>query len=181
MASHRTFLAASALAGLLLAGTAIGTAEAGEQYVDTTGFAVSGYDVVSYFDLGQNPVGERQPAPLPGKASITAEHNGATWAFATEENRERFLADPARYVPEYDGHCAYGVALEGKVPGNPLLWRIVDGELYLNVSQTVVGFWEEDIPGFIDKAETNWSGLEPDPANANPIPEFDPSAAPVGG
>jgi len=176
MRLHRSLLAASALAGLLFAGSA----QAGEQYVDTTGFAVSGYDVVSYFDLEQSPVGAPQPAPLPGKASITAEYNGATWAFATEENRERFLADPARFAPEYDGHCAYGVALEGKVPGNPLLWRIVDGELYLNVTETVVGFWEEDIPGYIDQAQTHWPGLEDDPANTNPIPEFDP-AAPIEG
>jgi YHS domain-containing protein len=104
-------------------------AAAGEQYVDSGGYAVSGHDVVAYFDLDPSPIGEPQPAAVPGKTSITAEYNGATFAFASEENRDRFLADPAAFVPQYDGHCAYGVAKGGKVPGNPDLWRIVDGKL----------------------------------------------------
>ena len=156
----------------------IGSAFAGEQYVDKTGFAVSGYDVVSYFDLPQSSLGQPQQSPLPGKASITAEYNGATFAFATEANRGRFLADPAAFAPQYDGHCAYGVAKGGKVPGNPTLWRIVDGKLYLNITRNVVGFWEEDIPGHLVKSETNWTALEPKAASADAIPGF-ASAAPV--
>lgn len=135
-------------------------AQAGPQYVDETKFAVSGYDVVAYHDLEQVPVGVRQPEAVAGNASITAEYNGSVWAFATEENRDKFLASPEAYAPLYDGHCAYGVSQGGKVPANPNLWRIVDGKLYLNITPNVVGFWEADIPGLIGTAEENWSGLE---------------------
>ncbi|MHA7874415.1 YHS domain-containing (seleno)protein [Roseivivax sp.] len=159
-----------------LAFAAPGLAAAGEQYVDPTGFAVSGYDVVAYFDLPQAAPGTPQPEAVPGRAGITAEHNGATFAFASEENRARFLADPAAYVPQYDGHCAYGVAKGGKVPGNPNLWRIVDGKLYLNITEAVVGFWEEDIPGNIDLAQGNWPGIEPQGASSRAIPQFSSSA-----
>ncbi len=165
------------LAFALFAGT-VTAAYAGDQFIDDTGYAVSGYDVVSYFDLPQSSVGEPQQSPLPGNAAITADYNGATFAFATEANRDRFLTDPAAYVPQYDGHCAYGVAQGGKVPGNPTLWRIVDGKLYLNISQNVVGFWEEDIPGNLQKSETNWEAIEPEPASTIAIPAFD-SMAPV--
>ncbi len=151
---------------------------AGEQYVDETGFAASGYDVVAYFDLPMNPVGQEQPAPVAGKAGITADYNGATFAFASEANRDAFVANPARYAPQYDGHCAYGVSKGGKVPGNPTLWRIVDGKLYLNIAKNVVGFWEEDIPGNINLAEGNWPGIEPDAASDRTIPQWS-SAAPV--
>ncbi|WP_026319212.1 YHS domain-containing (seleno)protein [Amorphus coralli] len=154
---------------------------AGEQYVDKTGFAASGYDVVAYFDLEQAPVGERQPAAVPGRKDITATYNGATFAFSSEANRERFEADPAKYAPAFDGHCAYGVAKGGKVPGNPDLWRIVDGTLYLNITPNVVTFWEEDIPGNIQTADTNWSGIENEAASEKAVPKFDTSAAPVGG
>ena len=156
----------------------IGSAFAGDQYVDKTGFAVSGYDVVSYFDLPQSALGQPQPSPLPGQAGITAEYNGAMFAFATEANRDRFLVDPVAFVPQYDGHCAYGVAKGGKVPGNPTLWRIVDGKLYLNITKNVVGFWEEDIPGNLKTSEKNWTGLEPQAASTDKIPNFK-SAAPV--
>lgn len=153
-------------------------AVAGDQFIDDTGFAVSGYDVVSYFDLPQSAVGEPQQSPLPGNAAFTADYNDATFAFATEANRDRFLADPAAYVPQYDGHCAYGVAQGGKVPGNPTLWRIIDDKLYLNISQNVVGFWEEDIPGNLQKSQANWTAIEPEPASTIAIPAFT-SAAPV--
>jgi YHS domain-containing protein len=155
-----------------------GSAFAGDQYVDKTGFAVSGYDVVSYFDLPQSKIGTPQQSPLPGQASITADYNGATFAFASEANRDRFLADPAAFAPQYDGHCAYGVAKGGKVPGNPTLWRIVDGKLYLNITKNVVGFWEDDISGNLKKSEKNWGELESQAASTDKIPSF-ASAAPV--
>lgn len=164
---------------LVAAATAVllaGQAFAGEQYVDETGFAASGFDVVAYFDLPQNPVGQPQPAPVPGKASITAEFNGAVFAFSTEANRDAFLAEPARYAPQFDGHCAYGVAKGGKVPANPTLWRIVDDKLYLNITKNVVGFWEEDIPGNITLAKGNWASIEPDPGSDRTIPQYTSSA-----
>jgi YHS domain-containing protein len=156
----RRLLLASALSVLTL-----GAAQAGDQYVDESGFALSGYDPVAYFDLTQVPVGGKQPEAVPGKAAITAEYNGATWAFASAANRDKFLADPAKYAPAYDGHCAYGLAQGGKVPGNPNLWRIVDGKLYLNITPTIVGFWESDIPGNLTKAESNWPAKEAEAAS----------------
>ena len=156
----RRLLLASALSVLTL-----GAAQAGEQYVDETGYALSGYDPVAYFEMTQAAVGSKQPQAMPGKAGITAEYNGAVWAFATEAHRAAFLADPAKYVPAYDGHCAYGIAQGGKVPGNPNLWRIVDGKLYLNITPTVVGFWEKDIAGNLAKAEDNWAAKEAAPAS----------------
>ena len=133
---------------------------AGPQYVDETGFAASGYDVVAFRSLDQSAVGSKQPEAVPGNSGITAEYNGAKWAFASEENRDQFLADPEKYAPAYDGHCAYGVAQGGKVPGNPNLWRIVDDRLYLNITPKVVGLWESDIPGQIQDAESNWVKAE---------------------
>jgi len=152
---------------------------AGEQYVNETGFANSGYDVVAYFDMEQAPVGGDQPSAVPGKTAYTAHYNGATFAFANAENLARFEDNPERYAPQFDGHCAYGVVKGGKVPGNPDLWRIVDGKLYLNITENVVSFWEEDIPGHIDTAETNWQGIESEAASDRAIPQFAP-AAPQG-
>lgn len=160
----------------LAAGAALlafaGVAQAGEQYIDGAGYAVSGYDVVAYQGLSQAPVGQPQPLAVKGSPDYKADYNGATWLFATAANRDAFLADPARYAPAYDGHCAYGVSKGGKVPGNPNLWRIVDGKLYLNINKQVVGFWEADIPGAVAGAEQNWPGLEPAPASTKPIPNF---------
>ena len=151
---------------------------AGETYTAHNGFAVSGYDVVEYWGLEPAPIGAPQPAAVPGNASITAEYDGAVYAFSSEENRARFLESPSAFVPQYDGHCAYGVAQGGKVPGNPNLWRIVDDKLFLNITETIVGFWEEDIPGNLQKSASNWERIEPAPASSMQIPQYD-GAAPV--
>lgn len=141
-------------------------AQAGPQYVDTTGFAVSGYDVVAYFDLAPGA------DPQIGHANFTAEYNDATFAFATQANRDRFVADPARYAPQYDGHCAYGVAGGYKVPANPTNWHIEDGKLFLNINGRVARRWVADIPKYETQAMDAWPDLEPQPASGDPVPWF---------
>jgi len=152
------------------------SAFAGEQYTAANGFAVAGYDVVAYHALPQSPLGTSQPAAVPGRAEFKAEFGGATYLFSTAANRDAFMAEPAKFAPQFDGHCAFGAANGGKVPGNPNLWRIVDGKLYLNVRQSVVARFEADIPGTLTKAQSNWTTLEPAPASANAIPDFTPAA-----
>lgn len=159
----------SSVAALMLSASAL---FAGPQYIDSTGYAVSGYDVVAYFDLPQSEIGSPQPEAVAGNAAITADYNGSTFAFSSEENRAAFVADPEKYVPQYDGHCAFGAAQGGKVPGNPHLWRIVDDKLYLNIKDTVVYQWEMDIPGYLEKSDANWVDLEAKDASTSPIPGF---------
>lgn len=165
---------------LALVAMLISTAShAGEQYVDGTGYAVSGYDVVAYFDLPQSKIGEAQTEGIPGRVEFTTVFNNAKFAFSSQANLDRFLADPAGYAPQFDGHCAYGVAVGNKVPGNPNLWRIVDGKLYLNITRAVVRDWEEDIPGYIAQAGDEWAGgLESRAASDDRIPRF-ASVAPL--
>ncbi|OLF74132.1 hypothetical protein AWH62_08320 [Maricaulis sp. W15] len=144
-------LANLVLAALFLAGIA----DAGEPYLDRDGRPVGGHDVVSY---------HTSDAPLPGLDSITAEYNGVTWYFATEDNRDLFVANPARYAPAYDGHCAYALANDRKVRSDPLAYRVVDGVLYMNFSASIQERWERDIPGYLEQSEANWPAHEGEPA-----------------
>ena len=113
--------------------------------------ALTGYDPVSYFTGN---------TPFEGKPEFTAQHNGLTYRFASAENRDAFAADPARYAPQYDGYCAYGVSRGYKVGVDPLAYKVVSGRLYLNYSRSVQRTWSRDIPGYISKADGNWPGLE---------------------
>ena len=140
---------------VLIAFFLTGQALAGEQYLDRDDRPVGGYDVVSY---------HTEVAPLEGLDSITAEYNGATWYFANEANRDLFVADPARYAPAYDGHCAFALANGRKVRTDPLAYRVVDGTLYMNFSPSIHARWEADIPGYTVQSEANWPELEPAPA-----------------
>ncbi len=116
-----------------------------------TGFfsnlAVSGYDTVAYFTDGK---------PVKGKSSITHDYMGATWQFASEENKARFVADPEKYAPQYGGYCAWAVSQGYTASGDPQYWKIVDGRLFLNYDASVQTRWEKDIPGFIQAGDQNW-------------------------
>lgn len=119
--------------------------------VDAQGVAVAGYDPVAYF---------AEAKAVPGSTEITAEHEGATYRFASAANRDAFVADPAKYLPVYGGFCALGTAYGYKVDIDPQAWRIEDGKLYLNNSPDVQKTWLEDVPGYIAKADANWPGIK---------------------
>ena len=76
--------------------------------------------------------------------------------FASAEHRERFAADPQRYAPQYGGYCAWAVSQGYTASSDPDAWKIVDKKLYLNYSKDVQKTWEQDVPGNITKADTNW-------------------------
>ena len=111
--------------------------------------AVSGFDVVSYF------TGEG--VPVEGSEDFTVRYQGFDYRFASEENAQTFIADPAKYAPAYGGYCAWAIgANDALAPGDPNVYKIVDGTLYLNFNEGVAERWNKDIPGFIAKADTNY-------------------------
>jgi YHS domain-containing protein len=112
------------------------------------GVAIRGTDPVAYFTEGR---------PVEGSADFAHDWSGATWHFASAENRDRFAADPEAYAPAYGGYCAWAVAAKGDLattqPGN---WAIVDGRLFLNFNDAVEAMWNEDVPGFIAEGDRRW-------------------------
>jgi YHS domain-containing protein len=112
--------------------------------------AIGGYDAVSYFTNGK---------PVAGSKQHSFEYQGATWLFATAENRKSFEAQPQKYAPQYGGYCAWAVAQGYDAPGDPEFWKIVDGKLYLNYNAKVQAQWDANVPGFIKSADENWPKL----------------------
>ena len=53
-------------------------------------------------------------------------------------------------------------ANDALAPGDPNVYKIVDGKLYLNFSESVAERWNKDIPGFIEKADVNYPTHSPD-------------------
>jgi YHS domain-containing protein len=148
----RNLLAALAVAsGLFAASVAMAGTETNVSSGLTAkgpGLAVHGYDVVAYFT---------EARPTRGRAKYSTVYKDATYRFASEEHLDAFEDDPERYLPQYGGYCAYGVAVGAKFDGDPQLWRIVDGKLYLNLNEDIQATWHEDISGYIKKGDRNWT------------------------
>lgn len=130
-------------------------ASAQELNLDASGLALRGYDPVAYFNAGK---------PEAGRAEFTATHKGATFRFANASNRDTFVADPDRYLPQYGGWCAYAAADGKKADADPQAWRIENGKLYLNYNRLVGMLWSTDIPGYVSKADARWPAIRDKPA-----------------
>ncbi|MGL4968249.1 MAG: YHS domain-containing (seleno)protein [Inquilinus sp.] len=150
---RRTLLALAALACFA---PLIAAAQEASRPINTLGapadnVAIRGYDPVAYF---------REGGPRQGKPEFAAQHAGATWWFASAEDKALFAADPDKYMPAFGGFCAYGTSRGYLVKTEPEAWSIVDGRLYLNYDLGVRDTWQKDSKGYIDQANANWPKLD---------------------
>jgi YHS domain-containing protein len=77
------------------------------------GVAIEGTDPVAYFEDGE---------PALGSSEFEHEWLGATWRFASAENRDRFAAEPEKYAPQYGGYCAWAVSQGYTAKIDPAAW-----------------------------------------------------------
>jgi len=118
------------------------------------GFAAEGYDVVAYFSN----------EALKGDKEFTVEFEGVSYKFYSEENKQTFIVNPSKYVPQYGGYCAYAVGLKNeKIGVNPKTYQIIDGKLYLFYNSfgvnTLEKWNEEGASKLKQKADLNWSQI----------------------
>ena len=119
--------------------------------------ALNGYDAVAYFTDGK---------PVRGSGHHVTVVDGVTYLFASEDNKKVFEANPGKFIPAFGGFCAYGVSVGKKFVGDPEIWKIVGGKLYLNLDAKIQSEWEKDVPGHIRKADGAWPKIKDTPAAA---------------
>lgn len=132
---------------LLFIVTATASFAEAELNITPTGLALRGVDPVSYLSKG---------GPEQGDFKITAVHQGAIYRFKTEENKAAFTAAPDKYLPQYGGYCAMGVKMGQKLDGDPSVFTIVDGKIYLNVAPAVADMWRPQAADNIKAANDAW-------------------------
>lgn len=112
--------------------------------------AIRGYDAVAYFEQGK---------AIEGSDTWTYEWQGAPWLFESEDNLNKFKANPEDYAPQFGGYCAYAVSQGYTYEVDPTAWKIVDNKLYLNYSKSIQQKWERNQAENIKKGEVNWPKL----------------------
>ena len=115
------------------------------------GPAIGGYCVVCYHSAGK---------AVKGTAEFTSEHEGQTYHFVNQEALDTFEAEPEKYLPQYDGWCAYGVTFGQKVEIDPTVFSIVDGKLYLNKNESIGKKFDKNTDKYIAKADAKWPKIK---------------------
>lgn len=112
--------------------------------------AVSGYDTVAFFTDAK---------AVNGSPFISADYQGATYFFATEDHKQLFTANPEKYAPQCGGFCAFGVGLGKLFPVDISTWQVRNGKLYLNLNHAILDKFNADFDGNVAKAGQNWPVL----------------------
>jgi YHS domain-containing protein len=115
--------------------------------------ALAGHDPVAYHTEGK---------AVKGSPAHAAQHQGVNYHFASDANRQMFIAAPDKYLPTYGGWCATAMAKGKKVEIDPANFKVTNGRLFLFYK----GFfadarqeWLKDEPAQTVKADANWKKL----------------------
>jgi hypothetical protein len=112
-----------------------------------TGLAIGGYDPVAFYTGGK---------PVPGSPDLEFRYGGAVWRFCNIGNREAFAARPDVYMPRFGGYDPLGVARGVAVAGNPTVWLITGGRLFLFYDGDRLATFAADPEHITSAAERKW-------------------------
>jgi YHS domain-containing protein len=82
-----------------------------------------------------------------GRSDLTAQHEGLTYLFVSEENRRLFLGDPQRYGVQMGGLCA---RLGRTTGGDQDLYTVYEGHIYVFAAPSCVDLFEAAPEKYLD-------------------------------
>ena len=122
-----------------------------ETNLDEQGRALRGYDPVAYFT---------EDKAIPGQPDFSVLWNDSEWLFSNIENRNKFVKNPEQYSPANGGYCTFGVVLGKKLDGDPEVWSLLNGYLYIFLNEEVKEKFFQDEVGNLQKVVENWPRIK---------------------
>ncbi len=106
-----------------------------------------GHDVVSYFTEGTHKK---------GSPDIKSVYKEVTFRFSKPEHKALFDKEPEKYIPQYGGYCANGLAYAIPWGGDADTWIIRDGKLYIFGGKGSKDAYMLDVPKNQALADKYW-------------------------
>jgi len=120
--------------------------------VDSNGVILKGYDAVAYF---------KQNRAVKGDPRYSSSYGGATYYFASAEDKATFDKTPAKYAPQYGGYCANSMLKRKLNDIDPNVFFVYKGKLYVCSSPKAGKAFYSDPDTNIKKADKNWEFYQP--------------------
>ena len=108
---------------------------------------LKGADVVAYFTQGKY---------VQGMPQIKSEYEGVTFRFSSAAHKALFDKEPKKYLPEFGGYCANGIAYGIPWGGDADTFSMINGKLYIFGGQASKDGFEVDPVGNLALAEKYW-------------------------
>lgn len=89
-----------------------------------------------------------------GDPAFQSRYAGEMYYFTDEEAKKKFEADPDRFLPQYGGWCtmALGGPYGNRIPGDPEVFMVHEGKLYLFSSERAKNAYHEKPAGVLERA-----------------------------
>jgi YHS domain-containing protein len=123
--------------------------------VDQNGVILKRYDAVAYF---------KQKRAVKGDPKYSSSYGGATYYFASADDKAEFDKTPAKYAPQYGGYCANSMTKRKLADVDPKVFLVYKGKLYVCSNPKAGKAFYSDPDANIKKADTNWQFYQP-PSN----------------
>jgi YHS domain-containing protein len=117
--------------------------------------ALDSYCPVSY---------QERNRPIKGGEEFTYRYRSSVYQFANEDAMASFIANPEKYLPQYDGFCADGVFRGKRFAANPENFAIFNGKTYLFFDAKAQIEFQIDLMDKIKKADENWPTMQKEEA-----------------
>ncbi len=108
---------------------------------------LKGADVVAYF---------RQGKFVQGNPQLTSTYEDVAFRFSSPEHKAMFDREPERYLPQYGGYCANGIAYGIPWGGDADTWKVTGGKLYIFGGQGSKDAFELDEKRNVELADKYW-------------------------
>ena len=115
-----------------------------------TGIAIQGYDTRAYWSKGMAE---------PGSQTFVVTWRDTPWHFASRAEADQFAADHASFAPQFCGFCTIAMSFKKVVDGDPEVWRIFEGGLYLFARPVGGKAFDKGQVEMIAKAQAHWDSL----------------------
>jgi len=150
--SRREFLKTGLVGGLSAALLPVGAVWAASKRIATndSGVAIDGYDTTAYW---------RAARALSGNQRHKVMWQGTPWHFATAEDAAQFKTAPEKFAPKFGGFCTRALSFKKVVHGDPEVWRIYQGNLYLFAQPVGGRKFDQGQDAMIAKAQAYWDSL----------------------
>lgn len=120
--------------------------------------AIGAHDTVAYHSASA----KKNHQGVIGSKKYVVKYLDANWYFATQASADKFKADPDKYKPLYNGHCANALSLgEGLIPTDGQVWEFFGDELHLFYAERGRQRWlNGDWQSYRQQADTAWAKLK---------------------